>query len=154
MREKNTSELENVLGSTHVTEFQTYCRENQESIQAAADFRAYMKEQIHAAGMTQQRVFLEADIPERYGYKLLSGEKHTRRRDVILRICYAARMPLEETQRALRKYQLPELYAKLPRDALLMLAFHQRPGDLSDVCDLLESNGFPPLQEAGVLEEN
>lgn len=33
---------------------------------------------------------MKADIPERYGYKLLSGEKHTRQRDVILRICYAA----------------------------------------------------------------
>ena len=33
---------------------------------------------------------MKADIPERYGYKLLSGEKHTRQRDVILRICCAA----------------------------------------------------------------
>ena len=49
-------------------------------------------------------VFLKADIPERYGYKLLSGEKHTKQRDVILRICYAAEFTLKETQRALRKY--------------------------------------------------
>ena len=52
--------------------------------------------------ITQQMVFLKADIPEKYGYKLLSGEKHTRQRDIILRICYAAELTLEQTQRALR----------------------------------------------------
>ena len=28
-----------------------------------------------------------AGVPERYGYKLISGEKHTIQRDVILRLC-------------------------------------------------------------------
>lgn len=82
-------------------------------------------------------VFLKADIPEKYGYKLLSGEKHTRQRDIILRICYAAELTLEQTQRALRKYEMPQLYAKIPRDAFLMLIFKERPGGIIEVNELL-----------------
>ena len=102
--------------------------------------------------MTQQRVFLMADIPERYGYKLLSGEKRTRQRDVILRICYAGELTLEETQRALRKYEMPELYAKIPRDALLMILFQDRPGSILDVNTLLKNKGMEPLRTSGLQD--
>jgi hypothetical protein len=103
-------------------------------------------------GITQQIAFLKADIPERYGYKLLSGEKHTRQRDIILRICYAAEFTLKETQRALRKYGMPELYAKIPRDALLMIAFNERPGSIIDVNALLKENGMEALRTSGIQE--
>ena len=102
--------------------------------------------------MTQQMVFLKADIPERYGYKLLSGEKHTRQRDVILRICYAAEMTLEETQRALQKYGMPQLYAKIPRDALLIIIFNERPGGIIEVNELLSEKGMDMLRTSGVQE--
>ena len=97
-------------------------------------------------------MFLRADIPERYGYKLLSGEKRTRQRDVILRICYAAKFSLAETQRALKIYEMPELYAKVPRDALLMIAFNERPGSILDVNDLLNQKGLQPLRTSGVQD--
>ncbi|MCR5793395.1 MAG: hypothetical protein K6G65_09525, partial [Lachnospiraceae bacterium] len=97
-------------------------------------------------------VFIQADIPERYGYKLLSGEKRTKRRDVILRICYAAGLSLEETQRALRKYGMPELYAKVPRDALLMIIFRERPGSVIDVNEILKLKGMESLRTSGLQE--
>ena len=94
---------------------------------------------------------MKAEIPERYGYKLLSGEKRTRQRDVILRICYAAEFSLKETQRALKKYRLPELYAKVPRDALLMIAFNEGLGIL-EVNDLLKENKMDPLRTSGIQD--
>ena len=94
----------------------------------------------------------KADIPEKYGYKLLSGEKHTRQRDIILRICYAAELTLEQTQRALRKYEMPQLYAKIPRDAFLMLIFKDRPGGIIEVNELLSKNGMEMLRTSGVQE--
>ena len=102
--------------------------------------------------MTQQMLFLKADIPERYGYKLLSGEKHTRQRDIILRICYAAELTLDQTQSALRKYEMPQLYAKIPRDALLMLIFQERPGGIIEVNELLKEKGMDMLRTSGVQE--
>ena len=106
MSKKSTKELENALGSTHVSEFEKFYHENKENMNMDADsFSVYIKDLLREKGLTQQKVFLMADIPERYGYKLLSGEKHTKQRDVILRICYASECTLEETQKALRKYE-------------------------------------------------
>ena len=153
MNEKNTKELTEVLGRTHLSEFDKYCRENKESLNTDENaFSEYIKKLLKARKLTQQVVFLRADIPERYGYKLLSGEKHTKQRDVILRICYAAEMTLEETQHALKQYEMPELYAKIPRDAFLMIIFNKRPGSIIEVNELLNKNGMEPLRTSGMQE--
>ena len=153
MNEKSTRELEQVLGSTHPKDFNAYCMSNKESItDDEKAFVEYFKVLFKEKGITQQTVFLKADIPERYGYKLLSGEKHTKQRDIILRICYAAGFSLKETQRALRKYGMPELYAKTSRDALLMIIFNDRPGSILEVNELLQKNGMQPLRTSGIQE--
>ena len=153
MKEKNTKELENALGSTHVRDFDTYCKDNSESMVSDENtFSSYMRKMFKEKGILQQTVFLQADIPERYGYKLISGEKRTKQRDVILRICYAAEFNLEETQKALRMYEMPELYAKIPRDALLMIIFNERPGSVLDVNEILKKNDMPLLRTSGIQE--
>ena len=153
MSKKSTKELENALGNTHVSDFEKFYHENRDDMNMEMDsFSVYIKDLLRGKGLTQQKVFLLADIPERYGYKLLSGEKHTKQRDVILRICYAAECTLEETQKALRKYEMPQLYAKIPRDALLMIIFNERPGSIIDANTLLKKNGMEPLRTSGVQE--
>jgi hypothetical protein len=153
MNEKNTGDLEKVLGSTHVDDFDRYIDENQDSMMSSGDdFYIYIKELLHQKNISQQLTFLKADIPEKYGYKLLSGEKRTRQRDVILRICYAAELTLDETQRALKKYGLPELYAKIPRDAFLMVVFNERPGSIIDVNALLKEKGLDTLRTSGAQD--
>ena len=153
MSEKNTQELKDVLMKTHLSGFNAYCKDNKESMNTGGDaFPVYIKQLLCEKGITQQMVFLKADIPERYGYKLLSGEKHTKQRDVILRICYAAELTLDETQRVLKKYEMPELYAKIPRDALMMIIFNERPGSIIDVNALLKKKGMNPLRTSGVQD--
>lgn len=153
MQEKDTNELEKMLGRTHPSEYAAFIDENKESMLSESNsFSVYVKNLLAEKGITQQAVFLRADIPERYGYKLLSGEKHTRQRDVILRICYAAEFTIQETQRALRKYGMAELYAKDKRDALIMIAFNERPGSIIEVNALLNEHGQRPLRTSGVQE--
>ena len=153
MREKDTNELENTLGKTHLSDYDSYVQDNKESIISESNsFSTYVKELLSEKGLTQQTVFLNADIPERYGYKLLSGEKRTKQRDVILRICYSGEFTLQETQRALRKYGMAVLYAKDERDALIMIAFNERPGDILKVNALLKNHNFQPLRTSGVQE--
>ena len=153
MNEKNTNDLRDTLGKTHLSDFEKFCKENEDSMNVDENaFGKYIKDILCSKNLSQQTVFLKADIPERYGYKLLSGEKHTRQRDVILRICYAAELTLDETQRALRRYGMPELYPKIQRDALLMIVFNERPGSIIDVNDLLNENGFEPLRTSGVQD--
>lgn len=153
MEKKSTEDLENTLKSTHIRDFDRFRETNRESLAEGEElFSGYIKEKIRKKGLTQQMVFLMADIPERYGYKLLSGEKKTRQRDIILRICYAAELSLEETQEALRKYPMPELYARIPRDALLMIAFNERSGSVLDVNTLLKKHGMESLCPSGVQD--
>ncbi|SEQ11028.1 hypothetical protein SAMN02910289_01316 [Lachnospiraceae bacterium RM5] len=153
MDEKSTYELEKTLENVHVRDFKKYYEVNKGNmIENDKAFSEYVKPLFKTKKISQQTIFLKADIPERYGYKLISGEKRTRQRDIILRICYAAGLTLEETQKALRIYGMPELYSKIPRDALLMLVFNERPGDILDVNELLKKNGMEVLRSCGVQE--
>lgn len=153
MNKKSTEELEKILGSTHVGEIKDYLAENSDSIVVSdRPFSDYIRGLIKEKGLRKQDIFLDADIPERYGYKLITEEKHTRQRDVILRLCYAAHMNLEETQKALKYYRMPELYAKVPRDALIMVCINERPGSVIDVNSFLKKNGMEVLRSSGVQE--
>lgn len=151
MGEKRTEELEDILGSTHSSDFDAfYQAQKEQMVQGSDEFCVYIKECLRTHKISQQLAFLRADVPERYGYKLLAGEKRTRQRDVILRICYGGELTLKETQTVLKLYELPELYARIPRDALIMIVFNERPGSIIDVNELLRKNGFEPLRASGV----
>ena len=68
------------------------------------------------------------------------------------RLCYAGELSLQETQRALRKYGMAQLYAKDERDALIMIAFNERPGSVLQINAILKENGLLPLRTSGVQE--
>ena len=153
MEIKSTDELEKILGKTHLSDISDYLGNNEESIiNNEYAFHNYVRELIKKKNLKQQDVYLAADIPEKYGYKLLSGEKRTRQRDVILRLCYAAEFDLNETQKALKLYRMPELYAKIPRDAVIMIAINERPGSIIDVNAFLKKNGMDILRPSGVQD--
>ncbi len=153
MPTRTTEELENILGSTHVSEAGKYLSENaDELLNTDRPFSDYMRKMIKEKNLSQQEIFIRADVPDRYGYKLLSEEKHTKQRDVILRLCYAAEMSLEETQKALKIYGMPQLYARSARDAVLMIVFNKRIGSIIDVNSYLKKNGFDPLRSSGVQD--
>lgn len=153
MAKKTTEELDHILGQTHPKDAEKYLQENAESLcMQEKPFECFIKDKLKEKRMKQQDVFIQADIPERYGYRLLSEEKRTKQRDVILRICYAAGLSLEEVQHALMLYGMAPLYAKIPRDSVLMIAFNMRPGDVLEVNALLKENGFDMLRTSGNQE--
>ena len=146
------NKLEDKLFKVNVDTIKEFFRENKdEMINDEYAFASYMRQIFKEKGVSQQEIFLYADIPERYGYKLISQEKHTKQRDIILRICYSAGMTIEETQKALRLYGMPELYVEYPRDALLMVIFKDRPGDIIMVNSILKKNGMEPLRSSGMV---
>ena len=153
MTTKSTDELEKTLGSTHMDEAAAFLRDNSDAmITSDRPFGDYMHEMIKEKGLQQTDVFIDADIPDRYGYKLLSEQKHTKQRDIILRLCYAAHLTLDETQKALKLYNMPQLYAKNPRDAVIMIAFNTRPGSIIEVNIYLKKHGMDILRSTGVQE--
>lgn len=153
MNKKNTDELEKILGSTHPNDMEHFLDENKDSLlEQDRPFKHYMDEKLKEKGLQRYDVFIAADIPDRYGYKLLSGEKRTKRRDVIIRLCYAAEFSLDELQKALKIYEMPQLYAKIKRDALIMVCFNQRPGSILEVNSFLKKNSCEPLNTVGSQE--
>lgn len=116
-----------------------------EMITEPRPFAAYMRRKLREKGLLQQDVFLAADLSEGFGYKLISEEKRTRQRDLILRLCLAAEFEPEEVQEALLRYGKAPLWWRFPRDAVLLAAFGSGVYDLQEVNALLEQYGQPPL---------
>ena len=148
---KTTRELENVLLNTH-SENVDQVIESEKSNIFDLQFSNYFKDLLLQKRITQQKLFIDSDISEKYGYKILSGEKHTKQRDTILRLCYAGHFNVDETNRALTLYGMAPFYVRLKRDALLMVAFNDRIGDILDLNEYLIRNGEKPLKSAGSLD--
>ena len=148
---KTTRELENVLLNTH-SENVDQVIESEGSNIFDLQFSNYFKDLLLQKRITQQKLFIDSDISEKYGYKILSGEKHTKQRDTLLRLCYAGHFNVDETNRALTLYGMAPFYVRLKRDALLMVAFNDRVGDILDLNEYLIRNGEKPLKSAGSLD--
>ena len=111
----------------------------------ALSFSEYMRMKLREKSILQQWVFRNADISENYGYKLIAGEKHTKSRDIILRICLCACFSVEETQEALTLYGMAPLSEQKPRDIVFLVAIRSRIKDIYIVNDMLQKCGLMPL---------
>lgn len=150
MKEKTTNELQAILSRTKPDQFNTYLEENRDSMYFSdRPFSEFMREQFRAKKLTQQDIFTQAGIPERYGYKLISGEKKTVQRDIILRICIVAGFSLKDTQTALTLYGMPVLYSKIPRDSVFIIALNQKLKNIERVDELMEKYGFAAMTTCG-----
>ena len=144
MSERKTSDLEQILLSSNSTQLPEVIRHLHQH-----DFPRYMRDRLNAHGLTQQEIFVKANLSTAYGYKLLSGEKHTTQRDTIIQICYVAHFTVDEVQRALKLYGMSPLYVKIQRDALIMNAFVQKTRNILELNDYLIDNNEKPLRILG-----
>ena len=151
MYNKKTDELVNALNGTDVRRIGYFFQENEtELIDEQHPFSTYMRGLFKAHGIKQQDVFLKADFSQRYGYRLISGERRTRQRDYIVRLCLAGGFSLEETQRALQIYGMSRLYVRIPRDAVLISAFQNSIFEIAEVNKLLTDQGMPALKASPI----
>ena len=146
MEERTTEKLNELLKKTRLEDLEDYLESNKADIRdGKMPFSEFIREKIRTKGLKQQDVFLASDIPEGYGYKLVSGEKHTKQRDVILRLCCGAKFSLRETQQALKLYGMSPLYARIPRDCVFIIAFNRKIYDIQELDQMLSEYGFEPL---------
>lgn len=146
----STRELENTLQGVHPDNIGSMIAELRGSFaDENGGFEGYVRSVIHAHGYKQVEVFRRARVPERYGYKLLSGEKHTNQRDTLIRILAAADCTAEELQRALKLYGMPELYVKNKRDFAILGAIKGGVHDPDEIDEILDKAGFGPLAPCG-----
>ncbi|MCD7841216.1 MAG: hypothetical protein LUG56_01975 [Lachnospiraceae bacterium] len=144
----STTGLDSILEKTEPDQIDTYLETQAENlVNSDRPFAAYMRAKFKEKKISQQDIFRRADIPEQYGYRLIGQTKNTLRRDYILRFCFAAGFTLKETQRALKLYKMSELYSRVPRDAVLMIAFNRGMSDIDSVNRLLKEHDMAPLEE-------
>ena len=131
-------------------DLEEYLEENREALlPEGREFAAYMRGKLREKGLLQQEVFLAADVSENYGYKLIAQEKHTRNRNVILRLCIAARFTSEETREALTLYGMAPLHGRIARDVALLSALAGGLRDVHEVDAMLRRLGMAPLVDDG-----
>ncbi|MCC8046438.1 MAG: hypothetical protein LIP12_13245 [Clostridiales bacterium] len=148
MFKDSTTGLDRILQEAGPVDIDSYLENHAESLaDPERPFAAYMRQMFKEKKISQQDVFRRAYIPEQYGYRLIGQTRNTIRRDYILRFCFAGRFNLKETQRALKLYGMSELYSRIPRDAVLMIAFNRGISDIDRVNELLGTHGMEPLME-------
>ncbi len=148
MLQKPTDELDHMLESTEIQGIDSYLRENQKYMASGEKiFSDYMKELYFSKHMKLTDVYMKCGFSQSYGEHLLDQSAHTNQRDYVLRFCLVGQFTLEETNRALKLYGMKELYSKDPRDAILIVAIHQRSYDPEKLDALLLEHGFEGVFE-------
>lgn len=146
MQEKPTNELEKMLESMKPGELSSYYKDNSQYL--ADDKKAfyyYFKDIVESKNIFLKDIYSFAGVTESWGSKIITMEKHTRNRDLIIRLCIAGRFSIEEINRALKLYGMNPLYAKDKRDACMIVAINNRIYDLSEIDDLLIRQGHLKL---------
>lgn len=88
-------------------------------------FYEYFEQSFSEKGLSKSEVVKDSLISRTYAYQILEGRKHPSR-DKVIAFCLAARMDLEQVQRALSLSGNGELYSRSKRDAILIFAVNNR----------------------------
>ena len=146
MKPKPTTELDKLLEKMSPDKLDDYLKDNCKYLEYGGKaFYYYVKDVLDEKNIKLKDVYSFAGVSETYGSKIISMEKHTKSRDLILRLCIAGHFSWDETNRALKLYGLNELYAKDPRDACLIVAINNRIYDLARIDDMLTQRSMEPL---------
>ena len=146
MLKKPTDELNKLLENMKPDDLDSYLLDNSKYLaEGPKAFYYYMKDVLDSKNIKLKDVYSFAGVSESYGSKILSQEKHTTDRDLIIRFCIAGHFTWDETSRALKLYGMNELYAKDPRDACIIVAIKNRIYSFSDIDELLLDKGFSKL---------
>lgn len=146
MQEKSTYELDQLLKETGPDNINAYFKDNSEYLaEGKKAFYYYMKDVLESKRILLKDVYSFAGVSESWGSKIISMERHTTNRDLIIRFCIAGHFNLSELNRALKLYGMNPLYSKDKRDACIIVAVNNRKYDLAQIDDILESQGFEKL---------
>ena len=109
------------------------------------NFPTFIGNYLDDHDMSKNVLLQKAFIPIKYGYKILNGTKHTTNRDLIIRICLAAEMNLEEVNKCLYLNGMPSLETHSKRDSLIICAVKSKGLKIEKLNDWLISLGFKSI---------
>lgn len=146
MYEKSTDEVEKLLKNMKPNQLDVFYKENSKHMtDEQKAFYYYMKDIAESKNVLFKDMYIFAGVSESYGEKIIRMEKHTKNRDLIIRLCIAGHFSLDEINKALKLYGMNSLYAKDKRDACLIVAINNRIYDLLSIDDILDKQGLQRL---------
>ena len=146
MQKKPTNELNNLLENMKPSQLGSYLKENRRYMaDEKKAFYYYMKDVLEEKNIRLKDVYSFAGVSESYGSKILTMEKHTTDRDLIIRYCLAGHFNWDEANRALKLYGMNELYSKDARDSCLIVAINNRIFDLGEIDEMLAKQGLEKI---------
>ena len=135
MQDQLTDHLDQQLKSTSLENFSDYLKNLQQLPSLQDFFSVYIAK--HDLKISQ--IIKNSGISQSYAHEILNGTKPHPSRDYLLALCLG---DLKTTQHALRIAQLGELYAKVPRDAAIMMHINNEKWNLIDINIFLEEHGL------------
>ena len=146
MLQKPTDEMEKALSEVRPDQIDSYLKTNsQYMVDEDRAFYLYMKGVLKRKNIMLKDLYARMNVSEKYGGQILTMEKHTPNRDLIICFCIAGHFDWNETGRALKLYGFNELYAKDPRDAIIMVALNNRIYNFETIDDMLVKKGFDKI---------
>lgn len=147
-------QMEAVLLETRIDDLDEFLEDYSEQLfgQDKA-FAKYMRRKFKEKQISQKDVFANANISTKYGYKLISEEKKTAKRDLIIKLCLSLNMTVEETQKALVLSGFSELHIYVKRDVILMALINNKINIIPIVNSYLTKYGQETLYEGKKGEE-
>lgn len=121
---KTTEELINEIekGST----VEAYLEENAGQMRMLS-LSEYLQEMLEKYGIKKADLFRRAGlVGNNYGYELFQNDRKSPSRDILLKLCVAFPLTIEETQYALRCGNLAVLYPRNMRDAYILFALKNK----------------------------
>ncbi len=83
----------------------------------------YLNELLTAKGLKRSQVIREAGINETFGYQVFTGARHASRNN-LLKLAFAMKLSVRETNRLLQAGQANGLYCKNRRDAIIIFSLN------------------------------
>lgn len=148
MQEKSTDDVEKLLENMKPGQLDEFYKENSKYMaDPQKAFYYYVKNVVETKNILFKDMYISAGESESYGEKIIRMEKHTKNRDLIIRLCLGGHFSLVEVNKALKLYGMNSLYAKDRRDACLIVAINNRIYDLASIDDMLEEQGLKKLSK-------
>lgn len=141
MNRQSTEELNETLKSTSCSNFSDYLKQ----LQTAPSLQDYFSIYMAQNELTAAQIIKNSGVSKSYAHEILNGRKIHPSRDHLLALCLGAHMDLNTTQHALRIAQQGELYAKVPRDAAIMMHINRKVWNLIEINLFLEDHGLETI---------
>lgn len=145
MKDKSTEKLQNILNKIESkSELRKYIHSSNSQL-INYELSEYILKICETKGYSKSEIIKNADIYRTYGYAILKGEKSPSR-DKVLQICLGNKFNLDETNRTLTLAKLGILYAKDPRDSIIIYALNNKL-NIINTNIILNDHGFKFLGE-------